>query len=834
MVEPEKLINKKELSRLDKEIASKLQAEFDEEVRLAKEKVKKEEEANIVSWDNVQAMIDADYQMAQQMQVEEQEKLSIEENSKLFVQLLEARKKHFAAMRAQEKRNKPPTKAQKRNTMSTYLKNMAGYKQNQLKNKSFNDIQKLFDKAMKRVNTFIDMETELVEGSEVRAKADIAQESSSKRACTEMEQESIKKQKVDEDKETVGFQRLIKVIPDKKEVAIDAIPLATKPPSIGRFGNPIEIGKAKHGLTRPDEGYERVLLRAQVKLSSDHCLEAGLGVIGLLGVDFMDFNSEDLISSLDLSNPLHLENSDFSSNTIISVKLTGTKNYRVWVASMKLAINTKNKTGFIDGLLDVKDAFAIVSREESHRGIASSSTGSLFKPQVSGFVSKSNNWTNMGNKKVGHTIVMCFNLIGYPPSYNENHGPMQSGFKSFNANSASTSNENDTSLFFTNEQMMKLMNLINKVPSGNMQANMASRLGHPSDQDVDVLQHDLNFTKDSQVSPCHICSYYHAPSSVLNGKSLFELVPNDDGRGYATSNDDGNDHPCTKSSNNFDDSKDNFATSIGEIERYKARLVAKGFSQRERYDYLETFSHVVKMSTMRCMLNVAMCNNWDLFQLDIINAFLYGDFSEDVYMTLPHGFDNEKSKDLGKLKYLLGIEVLDNKDGICLSQRKYCLKILHEYGMLAAKHIDTSLPENTTLNHVESDVNHLLSNVGNYQRLVGKLIYRTNIRPDISYDVHCLSQFMHAPLEFHLDSALRVLRYLKGSPDRDVLLLENLSSVEAEYRSMAYVTCEVIWLSNLLSDMGVIGLLPIVMYCDNNYALQIAANPGLKLALDDS
>ncbi|GKC19948.1 hypothetical protein Tco_1022098 [Tanacetum coccineum] len=111
MVEPEKLINKKELSRLDKEIASKLQAEFDEELRLAKEKVKKEEEANIVSWDNVQAMIDADYQMAQQMQVEEQEKLSIEENSKLFVQLLEARKKHFAAMRAQEKRNKPPTKA---------------------------------------------------------------------------------------------------------------------------------------------------------------------------------------------------------------------------------------------------------------------------------------------------------------------------------------------------------------------------------------------------------------------------------------------------------------------------------------------------------------------------------------------------------------------------------------------------------------------------------------------------------------------------------------------------------------------------------------------------
>ncbi|GJW57037.1 putative ribonuclease H-like domain-containing protein [Tanacetum coccineum] len=116
-----------------------LQAEEEEE-RLAREKTQREEEASIVAWDNVQAMIDADYQMAQQMQAEEQEKLSIEEKSKLFVQLLEARKKHFAAMRAQEKRNRPPTKAQKRNTMSTYLKNMAGYKHNQLKNKSFDDI----------------------------------------------------------------------------------------------------------------------------------------------------------------------------------------------------------------------------------------------------------------------------------------------------------------------------------------------------------------------------------------------------------------------------------------------------------------------------------------------------------------------------------------------------------------------------------------------------------------------------------------------------------------------------------------------------------------------
>ncbi|GJT37011.1 hypothetical protein Tco_0936876 [Tanacetum coccineum] len=91
------------------------------------------------------------------------------------------------AKRAEEKRNKPPTKAQQRSIMTTYLKNMAGWKPKDLKNKSFANVQELFEKAMKRVNTFVDMDTELVEGSEIR------EEESSKRAGDELEQENAKK-----------------------------------------------------------------------------------------------------------------------------------------------------------------------------------------------------------------------------------------------------------------------------------------------------------------------------------------------------------------------------------------------------------------------------------------------------------------------------------------------------------------------------------------------------------------------------------------------------------------------------------------------------------------
>ncbi|GJT09239.1 hypothetical protein Tco_0856281 [Tanacetum coccineum] len=119
---------------------------------------------------------------------------------------------------------------------------MEGFKLNQFKNKSFDDIHKLFNKAMKRVNAFVDMDTELVKESSKKEKAEIAQKSSSKRVGEELEQESSKKQKiddkeetaeVDEDKEITEFQRLVKIVPnDADDIAIDVIPLATKPLSI--------------------------------------------------------------------------------------------------------------------------------------------------------------------------------------------------------------------------------------------------------------------------------------------------------------------------------------------------------------------------------------------------------------------------------------------------------------------------------------------------------------------------------------------------------------------------------------------------------------------------
>ena len=129
-----------------------------------------------------------------------------------------------------------------------------------------------------------------------------------------------------------------------------------------------------------------------------------------------------------------------------------------------------------------------------------------------------------------------------------------------------------------------------------------------------------------------------------------------------------------------------------------------------------------------------------------------------------------KMKDLGNLRYFLKMEVARNKNGISISQWKYVLDLLRDTGMMGCKPVNTPMDANVKLDMKENDEP---VDKGQFQRLVGKLIYLAHTCPNIAFTVSCVSQFMHSPSKSHLDAVYRILKYLKGLPGRGLLFRKN-------------------------------------------------------------
>ncbi|KAJ7951046.1 Retrovirus-related Pol polyprotein from transposon TNT 1-94 [Quillaja saponaria] len=244
-----------------------------------------------------------------------------------------------------------------------------------------------------------------------------------------------------------------------------------------------------------------------------------------------------------------------------------------------------------------------------------------------------------------------------------------------------------------------------------------------------------------------------------------------------------------------------------------------------------------------------------------------GDNPAEVSKLKSHLAKEFEIKDLGKLCYFLGIEVAHSDRGIFLSQRQYVLDLLEETGMLGCRPATTPIETNHKLQSGDGEY----VDRERYQRLVGRLIYLSHTRPDIAYAVSVVSQFMHDPRSDHLDAVHRILRYLKSAPGKGLLFENNRSlkleaytdadwagslddrrstsgyctfvggnlvswrskkqtvvsrsSAEAEYRAMVHGTCELLWLKKLMEELRLSWEKPLLLYCDNTAAINIAHNP---------
>uniref|UniRef100_A0A2N9J0W4 Reverse transcriptase Ty1/copia-type domain-containing protein n=1 Tax=Fagus sylvatica TaxID=28930 RepID=A0A2N9J0W4_FAGSY len=226
----------------------------------------------------------------------------------------------------------------------------------------------------------------------------------------------------------------------------------------------------------------------------------------------------------------------------------------------------------------------------------------------------------------------------------------------------------------------------------------------------------------------------------------------------------------------------------GTIDHYKAHFVAKGFTQEYGIDYEETFAPVARLSSVRTLIAVSASQTLTTFS-DGSLPFLQHGFSASSYDSALF-FRRSDHGITFLLLYFLSLEVSSSFDGYYLTQAKYTSDLISRAGITDSKIVDTPIEYNNRMNTHDGEP---LLDATHYKQLVRSLVYLTVTRPNISYAVYIVSQFMATLRSLHYVAILRILR--------------------GAYRPSFHYR-----------DLGVDCSTIVLIHCDNRSAIKIAHN----------
>nr|GEW26134.1 hypothetical protein [Tanacetum cinerariifolium] len=290
--------------------------------------------------------------------------------------------------------------------------------------------------------------------------------------------------------------------------------------------------------------------------------------------------------------------------------------------------------------------------------------------------------------------------------------------------------------------------------------------------------------------------------------------------------------------------------------RYKERLVAHGFTQSSCIDYNKVFSLVVRHTSIRVILALTVCKDYELEQLDVKTAFLHGNLEEVIYMRQPPGYEQGNKefdmKELEEAKKILGMEIIRDRSHKILrvSQSGYISKILNNFRIDNGKSVKMPLGGHFKLSLKDCSVRECVVRMSKvpYVNAVGSLMYlMVCMRPDIAYVVSVVSRYLANPGKNHWDAVKLILKYLRGTTslglvyetnrrnhvdvtgfvDSDYAKDPDKGSGSFNYKGRVYGPYggyeEAIWLRRLLEEL-VVELNTVAVNCDNQGAVHLSRN----------